>query len=208
MSDFNISIISNILDKNNIETTQHNNYLFLMFFLQRCQVVSNLIRLINNKKENTLSLGIKYVIMNETKFDNIKKKMNDFKKDFEKSDLINEILDFIKKTIDNPNLKKEETSIVKKSDTKPLFFKTRLQTVLTDFKNINTSLDIIDNSLVLEENDLSNFLSGDDTMYIKEDVIKKLDRDITKLELKWIKYKKNPQQNKEMYILLKNWFNL
>jgi len=177
MSDFNISIISNILDKNNIETTHQNNYLFLMFFLQRCQLVSNLIRLINNKKDNTLSLGIKYVIMNETKYENIKKKINDFKKDFEKSDLINEILDFIKKTIDNPNLKKEETSIVKKSDTKPLFFKTRLQTVLTDFKSINTSLDIIDNSLVLEENDLSNFLSGDDTMYIKEDVIKNTDFD-------------------------------
>ena len=208
MSDFNISIISNILDKNNIETTHQNNYLFLMFFLQRCQLVSNLIKLINNKQENTLSLGIKYVIMNETKYENIKKKINDFKKDFEKSDLINEILDFIKKTIDNPNLKKEETSIVKKSDTKPLFFKTRLQTVLTDFKNINTSLDIIDNSLVLEENDLSSFLSGDDKMYIKEDVIKRLDRDITKLELNWIKYKKNPVNNKEMYLLLKNWFNL
>jgi len=208
MSDFNISIISNILDKNNIETTHQNNYLFLMFFLQRCQLVSNLIKLINNKQENTLSLGIKYVIMNETKYDNIKKKINDFKKDFEKSNLINEILDFIKKTIDNPNLIKEETAIVKKSDVKPLFLKTRLQTVLTDFKNINTSLDIIDNSIVIEENDLSKFLNGDDKIIIKEDVIKRLDRDITKLELKWIKYKKNPEHNKEMYILLKNWFNL
>jgi len=210
MSDFNISIISTILDKNNIESTNENCYLFLMFFLQRAQLISNLIKIINNKKDNTLSLGIKHLILGQSSWVKIQKRMQEFRKDFEKSDLINEILDFIKKTIENPNISinKEETSLIKKPEGKSLFFRTRLQSLILDFNTIQGALEQIENSLVLEENDLSIFLSGDDRLHVKDEIKKRLDREITKLELNWIKYKKNPKQNKEIYLLLKHWFNL
>lgn len=209
MSYFDINILSPFLDNNNIESTSENCYLFLMFFLQRSQLISNIISIIN-KKQN-LALGIKFLIMNESKFTNINRKMKDFRKEFEKTELITEILDFIKKTMDNPLLgkKTEDTDLlVPKVDTKPLFFKSRLQTLLSDFYSIEQTMHSIDNSLVLDDNDISNFINGDDKIHIRNDCKKRLEKEIINIELQWIKYKKNPKKNKELYSLLKNWYNL
>jgi hypothetical protein len=149
--------------------------------------------------------------MNETKFGNIQKKMKEFKKDFEKSELISEILNFIKKTIDNPLLIKKndynETSLTK-VETKQIFFKSRLQTLINDFYTITRTVEEIDNSLVLDENDISNYLNSNEKIYIKDECKKKLEKEIIKLELQWNKYTKNPNKNKELYLLLKNWYDL
>ena len=40
------------IEKFDIEGTTTNSYLFLMFFLQRCQLISNIIQLISNNKVN------------------------------------------------------------------------------------------------------------------------------------------------------------
>ena len=215
MSIFNIDSISPILEKNNIDSSSNNCYLFLMFFLQKCQLISNIIRMFKPREKNTFSYGIKFVILNEKKYNTISKKIKEFKKEFEKGDLINEILNFIKSSMDNPILSKKIENItgpdISDEVMKPIYFKKKLDSLLTNFESIEETLNLISDSVILTEDEISNFLNEEkkDRSYISEENRRKIDRELTKLDLKWLKYKKcNNKNNLEMYNLLKHWFQI
>ena len=83
---FNVNNLTNILEENKIESSTSNCYLFLMFFLQRSQLVSNIIKIYNDSIKHTLCYGIKYCILNKN-YERIFKKMKEFRAENDKSDL-------------------------------------------------------------------------------------------------------------------------
>ena len=208
-------ILAPLLDRNNIESSSNNCYLFLMFFLQKAQLVANLIKLINPDCKESLTIAVKYCLMKQDKFEKIAKKMKDFRKDFEKGDLINEILSFIKSSLDNPSFSKkiDDMSIVKVNDdaVKPLYFRTKLDSLLFSFSTLEKLIDEVECSLILNEQDIStaiNDKNGFSKTYSEKNLIK-LNRDITKIELDWLKYKKQKKPiNHELYKALKTWLDL
>lgn len=198
-----------LLQKLKIEDTLTNQYLFLMFFLERCQFIGNLINLIDHTKENALILGIKYNILYLKDFSKISKKINEFKKEFDKSELINEILSFIKSSI---GIKKidEEYSLDKKDVLdKPLISKSKIKSLISSFENLDSLVKEIDKSIIIKENDIYSYLTENNYIIISEYNSLKLERDITKMEIDWIKFKRNKKhQNKILYEVLKPWYKL
>ena len=210
-----INKLAPLLDKNNIESSTNNCYLFLLFFLQKAQLISNIIRLINKDCNDSLTIAVKYSLMHNINYEKIGKRMKDFRKDFEKGDLINEILNFIKQSLDNPSFSKkmDDMSVVKINEdaVRPLYFKTKLESLLLTFTTLDKMIDEIESSLILNELDLSTAIvdrSGIHDSYYERNLVK-LNRDITKIELDWLKYKKQKKpKNKEMYNIVKNWLAL
>ena len=102
-------------------------------FLQRVQLINNIIKLVepeSNHSENFI-FGLKYNLVYLTNYELIKNKINDFKKDFSKQDVISEILNFIK----NSNIFKQSITSINNIDDiidlnkeikKPLLNKTKM----------------------------------------------------------------------------------
>lgn len=215
MSIFNIDSISPILEKNNIDSSSNNCYIFLMFFLQRCQLISNIIKIFNPREKKTFTYGIKYVILNDIDYEFIKKRIKDFRREFEKGDLINEILNFIKSSMDNQVLSKKINDITENDKTddliRPIYFKTKLDSLINDFESIDKTLKIISDSVILTEDEISNYINEEkkDRSYVSEENKRKIDRELTRLDLRWLKYKKQKnKKNLEMYDLLRHWFEI
>ena len=134
---FVVPIINELQDyidsKLNIEGTVFNTYIFLLMFLQRVQLINNIIKLVepeSNHSENFI-FGLKYNLVYLTNYELIKNKINDFKKDFSKQDVISEILNFIK----NSNIFKQSITSINNIDDiidlnkeikKPLLNKTKM----------------------------------------------------------------------------------
>jgi len=196
-----------ILEKEKIEETITNQYLFLMFFLERCQFISNLIKLIDPSKTDSLVLGIKYNILYSKDFSKISKKIKEFKKEFDKTDLINEILSFIKSSIGVKNIDDELTTKKKENIEKPLVSKNKIRSLIYSFENLNDLIKEIDKSLIIKDNDIHSFLIENNYLVINDINLMKLERDITKMELDWIKFKRNKKHsNKIFYEVLKPWY--
>ena len=88
---FVVPIINELQDyidsKLNIEGTVFNTYIFLLMFLQRVQLINNIIKLVepeSNHSENFI-FGLKYNLVYLTNYELIKNKINDFKKRFFKT---------------------------------------------------------------------------------------------------------------------------
>ena len=104
----NIEGIPLVLSKYNIEVTSVNSYLFIMFFLQRCQLIANIIRIFIPECKDCMKYGIKYCII-ESSFGDLIKKIREFKRDFQQDEIISEIMTFIRASIDKkPNYRKIE----------------------------------------------------------------------------------------------------
>ena len=114
------------LEKEDTEISLTDCYLFFLFFLQRCQLVCNMLRLLNIDMNDLFAFSIKYCIMHDQDFSKIIRKMYSFKREFDNEEIIFEILKFIK----SPDIKQEKsTRLVSKFIAE---HKTRLKVILNN----------------------------------------------------------------------------
>lgn len=196
---FDVSLLSPILEENKIDSNLTNCYLFFLFFLQRCQFVANTIKLVIPDYEKSLTISIKYCLIHELDYSSIIKKIIEFRKEFDKTELITEILKFIKSSIDDKSTKSESSisnlQLVKIDNTN----KTKLQSILLRFTSLKELLLQIENNL----GELESFENYDGFRMNQKKL--RLEKELSKLEESW---SKNPVKNQELYNLLKNWFDI
>jgi hypothetical protein len=190
----NIEGIPLVLDKYNIEITQINSYLFIMFFLQRCQLIGNIIRIFLPDCKDCMKYGIKYCIMNND-FGDLTIKIKEFKQEFQQEEIISEILTFIRASMEKKtNYRKIEYEI------KSL----KLQNYITNFTTIKDILKDIDKEMIQDE-DISNFKN----QYYNYAGTKNIEKEIIKLEANWIKYKESKnKKNNELFVFVQEWYDL
>ena len=192
-SSFNIKLLSNKLEKYNIESNSTNCYLFLIFFLERCQLISSIITAINPEIKNSLAIGIKYCIINEPNYDKIIRKIKEFKNDIDKNDFINELIKFIRTSIE------EKKNEMIKSDSSPI----KLNQLFNQFVTIKLLMEDLD-CFGFENNEIQDFIQSEYNLENQETKKIKLQKEIDFIQNNWEKYK----NKSEIYSLLKNWFIL
>jgi hypothetical protein len=224
---FVVPIINELQDyidsKLNIEGTVFNTYIFLLMFLQRVQLINNIIKLVepeSNHSENFI-FGLKYNLVYLTNYELIKNKINDFKKDFSKQDVISEILNFIK----NSNIFKQSITSINNIDDiidlnkeikKPLLNKTKMNSIILEFQSIKKILDKIEKDKYIDEEDFSEYfiLARSKTKFELSNIIynenfARIEVEKNTLTKEWLIFVKNKDSlNYPIYQLLKKWFNL
>jgi len=170
-------------------------YLFFLFFLQRCQLVCNLLRLLNVEMNDLFAFSIKYCIMYENDFSKVIRKMYSFKREFDNEEIIVEILKFIKST---EVVQEKSTKLVGKFVAE---HKTRLKAILNKFGSIKGMMDQYDQSLI---NDSDVFACIEDSLVIqtKKD---KVSREIVMIEEEWRMFDK---KENILYSILREWYKI
>lgn len=170
-------------------------YLFFLFFLQRCQLVCNLLRLLNMEMNDLFAFSIKYCIMYENDFSKVIRKMYSFKREFDNEEIIVEILKFIKST---EVVQEKSTKLVGKFVAE---HKTRLKAILNKFGSIKGMMDQYDQSLI---NDSDVFACIEDNLVIqtKKD---KVSREIVMIEEEWRMFDK---KENILYSILREWYKI
>lgn len=170
-------------------------YLFFLFFLQRCQLVCNLLRLLSVEMNDLFAFSIKYCIMYENDFSKVIRKMYSFKREFDNEEIIVEILKFIKST---EVVQEKSTKLVGKFVAE---HKTRLKVILNKFGSIKGMMDQYDQSLI---NDSDVFACIEDSLVIqtKKD---KVSREIVMIEEEWRMFDKN---GNILYSILREWYKI
>jgi hypothetical protein len=190
----NIEGIPLVLNNYNIEVNPINSYLFIMFFLQRCQLIANIIRIFIPECKECMKYGIKYCIL-ESSFGDLVKKIRDFKRDFQQDEIIYEIMTFIRDSIDKKlNYKKIEYDLNE----------LKIQNYIMNFTTINEIIENIDKNLIKDE-EISNFKNK----FYNYVGVKNMEQELIKLDITWIIYKDSPKkQNEELYNFILKWFIL
>jgi hypothetical protein len=190
----NIEGIPLVLNKYNIEVTPTNSYLFIMFFLQRCQLIANIIRIFLPECKDCMKYGIKYCIL-ESSFGDLLKKIREFKREFQQDEIISEIMIFIRESMDKkPNYKKIEYDLNE----------LKIQNYIMNFKSIDEMIENIDKNMIKDE-EISNFKN----QFYNYVGVKNMEKELMKLDISWIIYKESPKkQNNELYNFVEKWFIL
>ena len=188
----NIEGIPLVLTNYNIEVTPVNSYLFIMFFLQRCQLIGNIIRIFIPECKDCMKYGIKYCII-ESNFGDLFRKIHEFKQEFQQDEIISEIMIFIRASIDKKiNYCKIENDINE----------LKIQNYIMNFTTINEMIENIDKNMIRDE-DISNFKN----QFYNFIGVKNMEKELIKLDISWIIYKDTPKkQNKELYDFVQKWF--
>ena len=188
----NIEGIPLVLTNYNIEVTPVNSYLFIMFFLQRCQLIGNIIRIFIPECKDCMKYGIKYCII-ESNFGDLIRKIHEFKQEFQQDEIILEIMTFIRASIDKKiNYCKIENDINE----------LKIQNYIMNFTTINEMIENIDKNMIRDE-DISNFKN----QFYNFIGVKNMEKELIKLDISWIIYKDTPKkQNKELYDFVQKWF--
>ena len=181
--------------KDDKEISLTDCYLFFLFFLQRCQLVCNLLRLLNVEMNDLFAFSIKYCIMYENDFSKVIRKMYSFKREFDNEEIIVEILKFIKST---EIVQEKSTKLVGKFVAE---HKTRLKVILNKFGSIKGMMDQYDQSLI---NDSDVFGCIEDSLVIqtKKD---KVSLEIVMIEEEWRMFDKNENI---LYSILREWYKI
>ena len=190
--------LTNIIEKyykDDKEISLTDCYLFFLFFLQRCQLVCNLLRLLNVEMNDLFAFSIKYCIMYENDFSKVIRKMYSFKREFDNEEIIVEILKFIKST---EVVQEKSTKLVGKFVAE---HKTRLKAILNKFGSIKGMMDQYDHSLI---NDSDVFACIEDSLVIqtKKD---KVSREIVMIEEEWRMFDK---KDNILYSILREWYKI
>ena len=190
----NIEGIPLVLSNYNIEVTPINSYLFIMFFLQRAQLVGNIIRIFIPEFKDCMKYGIKYCIL-ESNFGDLLRKIREFKREFQQDEIILEIMTFIKASMDKkPNYRKIEYDLNE----------LKIQNLIMNFTTINEMIENIDKNMIHDE-EISNFKNH----FYNYFGVKNMERELIKLDITWIIYKDSTEkQNEELYNFVQNWFIL
>ena len=190
----NIEGIPLVLNNYNIEVTPINSYLFIMFFLQRCQLIANIIRIFLPEYKDCMKYGIKYCIL-ESNFGDLIRKIREFKQEFQQDEIISEIMTFIRASIDKkPNYRKIEYELNE----------LKIQNYIMNFTTINEMIENIDKNMIRDE-EISNFKN----QFYNYIGVKNMESELIKLDITWIIYKDSPKkQNEELYNFIQKWFIL
>jgi hypothetical protein len=190
----NIEGIPLVLNNYNIEVTPINSYLFIMFFLQRCQLIANIIRIFIPECKDCMKYGIKYCIL-ESSFGDLVKKIREFKREFQQDEIIFEIMTFIRDSIEKkPNYKKIEYDLNE----------LKIQNLIMNFTTINEIIENIDKNMIKDE-EISNFKNK----FYNYVGVKNMEKELIKLDITWIIYKESSKkQNEELYNFFLKWFIL
>jgi hypothetical protein len=190
----NIEGIPLVLNNYNIEVTPINSYLFIMFFLQRCQLIANIIRIFLPECKDCMKYGIKYCIL-ESNFGDLLRKIREFKQEFQQDEIISEIMTFIRASIDKkPNYRKIEYDLNE----------LRIQNYIMNFTTINDMIKEIDKNFIKDE-DISSFKN----QFYNYVGVKNMEKELIKLDVNWIIYKdSSSKQNEELYNFMQKWFIL
>ena len=190
----NIEGIPLVLSNYNIEITPINSYLFIMFFLQRCQLIGNIIRIFIPDCKDCMKYGIKYCIL-ESNFGDFLRKIREFKYDFQQDEIISEIMTFIQASMNKkPNYKKIEYDLNE----------LKIQNFIMNFTTIKEMIYDIDKNMVKDE-EISNFKNK----FYNYIGVKNMEKELLKLDLNWSIYKKaDNKQNEELYNFVNKWFIL
>jgi hypothetical protein len=190
----NIEGIPLVLTNYNIEITPVNSYLFIMFFLQRCQLIANIIRIFLPECKDCMKYGIKYCIL-ESNFGDLIRKIQEFKQEFQQDEIISEIINFIKASMDKkPNYRKIEYDLNE----------LKIQNYIMNFTTINDIIKEIDKNMIHDE-EISNFKN----QFYNYVGVKNMEKELMKLDITWIIYKESPKkQNEELYNFVQKWFIL
>ena len=170
-------------------------YLFFLFFLQRCQLVCNMLRLLNVEMNDLFAFSIKYCIMYENDFSKVIRKMYSFKREFDNEEIIVEILKFIKST---EVVQEKSTKLVGKFVAE---HKTRLKVILNKFGSIKGMMDQYDQSLI---NDSDVFSCIEDSLVIQTKK-EKVSREIVMIEEEWRMFDK---KGNILYSILREWYKI
>jgi hypothetical protein len=223
---FNINIEKlqeHIDNKLNIEGTRTNAYIFILMFLQRVQLVSNILKLLDKYSchKYNFNFALKYNLINLQDYSLIKNKIKDFKKDFTKQDVISEILNFIKssnifkKTLGN-STNIDDIMDLDKDLTKPLLSKTRMTSIITDFISIDNLLTKIEKDKYVNEEDFSEYFSTENissSVYVssekKNSNFAKIEKEKMNTFKKWHSFIKDTNHvNYPMYLVLQDLVSL
>jgi len=190
----NIEGIPLVLSNYNIEVTPINSYLFIMFFLQRCQLIGNIIRIFLPGCKDCMKYGIKYCIL-ESNFGDLLRKIREFKQEFQQDEIISEIMTFIRESMDKkPNYRKIEYELNE----------LKIQNYIMNFTSIDEMIENIDKNMIRDE-EISNFKN----QFYNYVGVKNMERELIKLDITWIIYKDSPnKQNEELYNFVQKWFIL
>jgi len=181
--------------KDDKEISLTDCYLFFLFFLQRCQLVCNLLRLLNVEMNDLFAFSIKYCIMYENDFSKVIRKMYSFKREFDNEEIIVEILKFIKST---EVVQEKSTKLVGKFVAE---HKTRLKAILNKFGSIKGMMDQYDQSLI---NDSDVFSCIEDSLVIQTKK-EKVSREIVMIEEEWRMFDK---KENILYSILREWYKI
>ena len=190
----NIEGIPLVLTNYNIEVTPINSYLFIMFFLQRCQLIANVIRIFLPELKDCMKYGIKYCIL-ESNFGDLFRKISEFKREFQQDEMISEIMTFIRASMDKqPNYRKIEYDLNE----------LKIQNFIMNFTTINEIIKDIDKNMIQDE-EISNFKN----QFYNYVGVKNMEHELIKLDINWIIYKQaDNKQNEELFNFIKKWFIL
>ena len=190
----NIEGIPLVLTNYNIEVTPINSYLFIMFFLQRCQLIANVIRIFLPELKDCMKYGIKYCIL-ESNFGDLFRKISEFKREFQQDEMISEIMTFIRASMDKqPNYRKIEYDINE----------LKIQNFIMNFTTINEIIKDIDKNMIQDE-EISNFKN----QFYNYVGVKNMEHELIKLDINWIIYKQaDNKQNEELFNFIQKWFIL
>jgi len=190
----NIEGIPLVLSNYNIEVTPINSYLFIMFFLQRCQLVGNIIRIFIPECKDCMKYGIKFCIT-ESNFGDLLRKIQEFKREFQQDEIIMEIMTFIRSSMDKkPNYRKIEYDLNE----------LKIQNLVMNFTSIHDMIENIDKNMINDE-DISNFRN----QFYNYLGVKNMERELIKLDISWMIYKQESNRpNEELYNFIKKWFIL
>jgi hypothetical protein len=190
----NIEGIPLVLSNYNIEVTPVNSYLFIMFFLQRCQLIANIIRIFLPECKDCMKYGIKFCIL-ESNFGDLIRKIREFKQEFQQDEIIFEIMTFIRSSIDKkPNYRKIEYDLNE----------LKIQNYIMNFTTINEMITEIDKNMIKDE-EISNFKNK----FYNFIGVKNMEKELMKLDITWIIYKESQKkQNEELYNFVQKWFIL
>lgn len=190
----NIEGIPLVLTNYNIEVTPINSYLFIMFFLQRCQLIANVIRIFLPELKDCMKYGIKYCIL-ESNFGDLFRKISEFKREFQQDEMISEIMTFIRASMDKqPNYRKIEYDINE----------LKIQNFIMNFTTINEIIKDIDKNMIQDE-EISNFKN----QFYNYVGVKNMEKELLKMDINWIIYKQaDNKQNEELFNFIQKWFIL
>jgi len=190
----NIEGIPLVLSNYNIEVTPINSYLFIMFFLQRAQLIGNIIRIFIPECKDCMKYGIKFCIL-ESNFGDLMRKIREFKREFQQDEIICEIMTFIKASMDKqPNYRKIEYDLNE----------LKIQNLVMNFTTIDEMIENIDKNMIKDE-DVSNFKN----QFYNYVGVKNMEQELMKLDISWIFYKQSDNKpNEELYNFVQKWFIL
>ena len=190
----NIEGIPLVLSNYNIEVTPINSYLFIMFFLQRCQLIANVIRIFLPECKDCMKYGIKYCIL-ESNFGDLLRKIREFKREFQQDEIISEIMTFIRASMDKqPNYRKIEYDLNE----------LKIQNFIMNFTTIKEMIQDIDKNMIQDE-EISNFKN----QFYNYIGVKNMEKELLKLDINWIIYKQaDNKQNEELFNFVQKWFIL